>query len=1182
MEEKTFKFPHLPLNFYDEILISFKNNYKQKNKLSFRHLDVIATLILVKTNKERAELLDIKLGTFDTTIKNIADILDIPRGISSISKFIRKQDLSEAFIRHYRLLDIKYNFEKKLREIKRTINKNLPFILIKTVKDFQNESLTSLSDFVSVYLEFLGITVIKENDKLQNFSQELENYQHAIFFIDSTFIMNLKSKDNADEFLRNFYGLEKILKNYNLLLHDAKLKDELLKNSFTNYLDLTNSSSYFVSFIELLKIIIPGSDFKSLEEMLVSYNFIEDISVNNKSLFNKLEFLSLRKKLIEKIIKAFFLSIFLLCLTFLSYFIVNNFTNKKFFQNPIHDELIIPSQSLLERQAIMEDIELKLKKSRGVILLGAAGAGKTIIARTYANRQEQASVITEINAQTPQTLSDSFKKLAYKLADKGELDNVNAIIREIDDPIAREDKLIHFVRDKLRNKPGWLLIYDNYDNSANFNEVKKYFPFDETIWGLGKYILTTKNENIKNINPLFSIICIKDLTKEEKFKLFDKVISSVSKKQLISKEKEEFLEEIPSFPLDVFIAASYLKSTNNSYRSYMNRLRESNEDFIKLQEEVLRTHTDYKYTRYSIITISLNEIISYNTHFQDLILLISLINSQDIPKKLLNGFKGETTVDDFILSLKRYGLTLEGSLNSHKLKSTFSIHRSTQSIALKFLTKKLNLEKNHNETDKIVKVIKSYMNDISDKENHQKLLNAIENGEALLLHKNLLSNESISTILSRLGHMLYLTSRFDKAKQYLKEALELQKNFINKDEMEIAYTEMNLGNIERELTNYSEAKNLLDNSLKKYNKVYSKNYNDMCNLLTYLGTTYRNLEYFEKAEEYLKKCTEKYYKYLSNNSNALSRAKICLGIVKEEMGNYIEAIELIEPNLSSTNKTPGRKAWIYVHLGNIYMEQGDIVKAIDYLEKASDIYEKIIANNHIGIGWAHMCLGNIYRDIGDYEKAKNHLEKGIKNYTTYYPQNHIHNAWALGHQALIALDNNQNNEAKLKFEESLRLYEKYLKKDHLKTVWIYPELSEAYLREKNYAEAYKLLDKARKLYEKQYGIKHLKTASVYLKMARLYFLQKNLNDSEHMIEKASQIYEKGKHYKLYACFELKGEIDRLKYYEAKTKNNIKEAQEWLGKSKENYEKSINTLNQYLPCNNFLIKKINEKAANLDV
>lgn len=134
--------------------------------------------------------------------------------------------------------------------------------------------------------------------------------------------------------------------------------------------------------------------------------------------------------------------------------------------------------------------------------------------------------------------------------------------------------MILVLEQKLKQHPNWFLIYDNVET---FRSIQPYFPCNPKAWGNGRVIITTKDINIKNNSHIknSNVIEIEELSKDEKYQLFTKIVERVAENKELFSNKialEKFLEEIPSFPLDVSVAAYYLKETGMPYDKYLEKL----------------------------------------------------------------------------------------------------------------------------------------------------------------------------------------------------------------------------------------------------------------------------------------------------------------------------------------------------------------------------------------------------------------------------------------------------------------------------------------------------------------------------------------------------------------------------------------------------------------------------------
>lgn len=155
---------------------------------------------------------------------------------------------------------------------------------------------------------------------------------------------------------------------------------------------------------------------------------------------------------------------------------------------------------------------------------------------------------------------------------------------------------------------------------------------------------------------------------------------------------------------------------------------------------------DYSKVRYSIITLSLDQLMELHQDFPYFLLLISLIDSRHIPRDLLEVHMDEVSVNNFISNLRKYSL-ITSSL-TYPWEATFSIHRSTQEISLAHLRERLNLKSNSPITQRIAQNLEKYIKQAMEKEDLSKLRLLTNHCEMLLSHHQFLTEEQKSSFLN--------------------------------------------------------------------------------------------------------------------------------------------------------------------------------------------------------------------------------------------------------------------------------------------------------------------------------------------------------------------------------------------------------------------------------------------------
>ncbi len=659
----------------------------------------------------------------------------------------------------------------------------------------------------------------------------------------------------------------------------------------------------------------------------------------------------------------------------------------------IRSDLAIPTNTaLLDRPELIALINDRFKGWRGiqaVALVGMGGAGKTTLARQYARRQKT-NIVWEVNAETKQTLNESFEDLAEQLSGTDEDQRILRGITKLKDHRKREEKIIQFVKERLRACQNWFLIYDNVEK---FTDIQSHFPKDPGSWGQGRVILTTQDRNIENNKHVNNTLELIELTPEEKLSLFTKIMSSKgssSSANLKLAATKKFLADIPPFPLDILVAAAYLKATNTPYQSYLDKLRKYDHNFSNAQERILQgSGDDYIKTRYQIITLSLKHLIDNNQNFKDLLLFVSLLDPDNITRDLLLKCKKENVVDDFIYNLKKYSLIANKNRGSDNFNSIFMVHRSTQRIILTHFRNTLNLDEEKALAKSLSSILENEMSTAIEREDFTKMRSLQRHAEHFASQNSLLTNVEIAALCGELGCICYYLCHYPRAQELLSLSISELNKHPTKNEAKVAHFLVYLGNVHRRLGDYEKAKKLFEKGIELY-KNSPQLYAGMARAYGYLGIAHESLGDFDKAKTLLERSLVIHQKCSRDQiGHAWSLAH--LASVYKNIGDYHKALELYEQSLpiyKASSPYHVGVAWVCRDLGFIYMKLGDRGKAKDLLEESVTIYRKHFFEDHIYIAHALINLGILYREARDFEKAKNLLKKGLVVVEKTYGKNH--------------------------------------------------------------------------------------------------------------------------------------------------------------------------------------------------
>ncbi|MCE3230256.1 MAG: hypothetical protein K0R52_184 [Alphaproteobacteria bacterium] len=822
-------------------------------KFTSREIDIITLIFHTRGSSKIAGFLSISTRTVETHTANIMRKMDA-NSREGIIDFVEKSGQVPWIQKHYQNLLEQIDFKKQLREIFRLIQ-GRTFCCSLIIGSEQDEA-AHLASTLKEHLTLAGIkAVLKKNtdEETQLGVPENLSSEHHIFYILPKILVD-KFQIDKEGFSVDISNL--VEKNaptpvtFILLCGDnSNIPQEVSGQECCIFFGNQNQG-YYPSFFSVLKRILPELN---LDEVISSFKGKHEHNTCQTTSATVPFGLwgSLKKGIILKNKAQLFVfaSIFLLTSSLLGAFIIQycGDCGEKKLMPPIRSDLVVPTDhTSLGRSYVISKIEESLKGNRRIqtiALVGIGGAGKTTIARKYA-RQQNANIIWEINAATREGLRNSFERLADALCQSEEEKTVLAGLQNIKNNLEQDHKILLFVKERMKKISNWFLIYDNVEK---FSDIHKHFPYDSKGWGNGKVIITTSNGNTKNNNFINKFIQIGELSPQEKLDLFESIMNHEGAERFTLEQKEKagsFLDELPPYPLDISIAAYYLQSTNTPYKEYLDRLKENSKDFDTIQADVVKEASGYTKTRYGIVTLSVKELITIHKDFQDLLLLVSSIGYQNIPKCLLAHYKGDAVADNFIYHLKKYSLVTNESFSSST--PTISIHKKTQEIILPYLINLLKTTDRKPLLQVMAMRIEEYVLDAVDKEDFSRMKLLAPHVEILLNRDDLLSEAMRASLKGALGCIYYYLKHYPKIKQFLEENLVDLKHHYGEKNSKIARILVYLGNFYRSMGDYDRAKTLLEQSLD----ICKESPDDLrrAKAFGYLGAVYRDLGEYKKAK----------------------------------------------------------------------------------------------------------------------------------------------------------------------------------------------------------------------------------------------------------------------------------------------------------------------------------------------
>lgn len=1111
-------------------------------KFTNREVDIIAFVMSGRSAKKTAAFFSISPKTVENHTRNIMQKL----GCSSkegIIDFIEKSGSYSQLKEYYLSLLMQSEFKKRLRELSTEIQSpGLQECLIIYLSEQDKPDA-----FISLFEEHLKLTGLKTSIFLYQEGEDV-NYPP------------LKTETNKNQFITFIHSDSR--QGYILNLKSATTLNE--QETTINLRDLNDNGKqdlldfkkdYFHSFFKLLQqaSLFPNMD-RTLSDFDKKYSILVDVIQSGTQTAN----LHLKKKiyLLEffnwLVNKRMWLVTVGMTGALLFFFMFKNTRHE--FGEPkdlhyIRSDLILPSKdTFLDRPLLNTQISQSLKNQtediKTIALIGIGGAGKTTLARHYAS-QQKAEVIWEINAESKAVLFDSFEKLAYNLCATEEEKKQLRRLMEINYSPLKEEEVVNAVKKGLKSKQSWLLIFDNLET---FMDAQKYFPFDSHNWGKGKIIITTRDRTLQNSGNINDTIFVGELNNEERYLLFIKLLGK-NERELNNKENRNqksysaekelaisFLNEIPPYPLDISIAAYYLKVTGISFDLYLKNLTEHKDDFEKTQESILKDVSQYTNTRYNIITFSLRHLLKTNQDFTSLLLFVSMINYQDIHRSLLDLFKDKLIVDRFTHHLNKYSLIIPKPSSFTNSQISFSIHRSTQEICLDYLKRTIDPQKREALIQDISTVLNKYIESAINRADYATVQELVIHIEAFLHHPELLTDTTKGFIGGRLGSLYYYSGSYIKARIALESSLACLNQHEHSHHEGIAYSSTYLGLIYKKSGEYEKAKDLLEKSILLYKENLLENRLEYCWTLSQLGAIYADLNELEKGKDIINRSLDIYSKYFPEDQMGIACA--------------------------------------LAYLGNIYSQLGNYENARKSLELSLETYQKVLPEEHVDIGWTCVHLGDVYRIQGNYNDSEKQLLNGLEIYKRQFGEKHIDVAWVVSYLGNLYRSKGDLDKAKILLEQSLHKHELYFGKDHVDVARIASYLGQVYVAIGRFEKSKELYTRALKIYRKDEKKNKTKIAHVLSNLGGVYSLQDQLTNSEKCILEALDIFQKHTYPEGYMILE---NASNLFLKKSKLEGNNKQAYLYKDQAITYHKQALAFARRYFPSGSSVLTSIEKNS-----
>ncbi|KAK3941484.1 hypothetical protein QBC46DRAFT_430783 [Diplogelasinospora grovesii] len=644
-------------------------------------------------------------------------------------------------------------------------------------------------------------------------------------------------------------------------------------------------------------------------------------------------------------------------------------------QQPLFTVPFERDRKIVGREDVMLEIERKRATESRVALVGLAGVGKSQIAIEYAYRLQKMAPQTSVlwvRAGSADRFKQGYRDISAKLNLPGG-----------DDPESNTLWLVcEWLRDE-RNGP-WFMVLDSaddadvlYDPDEENSRLSEYIPQTPN----GFVLVTSCNlwaaRNIVGVSDN-NIIRVDTMNETDALAMLrDKVPSPEAQKD----DAMKLVRALEYIPLAISQAAAYLSLD-------------------------LRRDTKTKPGDAAVILtwqISFEQIRRTSQEAANLLALMSMFDSQDIPESLLMGNMDRLKFETIAVE----PLTSFSLVRSQIGRQSFDMHQLVQVATRSWLEQKGEHLRWRREALRTVAGklpggnYGTWKDERGGKRGRSLDRAAVANNTGWYLfnigeyasaekfsqtavdeRKRVLGKEHLDTLTSRsnLAYTLRHQAKFEQAKDILQDVLRIKEMVLGEDDPSTLASRDGLALVLQDKGRYEEAEAIYRQAFEKRVKVLGEDHAETLTNADNLGITLRRQEKLEEAEAMHRRALEGRERMGPEHPDTLTSVNN-LAMVLRRQERYHEAERLLQRALEGRETVVGKehpKTLTTVdNLALIKAALGKFKEAKEGHERAVRGRERVLGMEHTDTLTSVYNLAWVFQDLGDYEKAEEMLRRTL-------------------------------------------------------------------------------------------------------------------------------------------------------------------------------------------------------------
>jgi len=352
-----------------------------------------------------------------------------------------------------------------------------------------------------------------------------------------------------------------------------------------------------------------------------------------------------------------------------------------------------------------------------------------------------------------------------------------------------------------------------------------------------------------------------------------------------------------------------------------------------------------------------------------------------------------------------------------------------------------------------------------------------------------------STLLDTIGRVYFSLGLFDRALPLLESALEIRRETLGDEHLNVAESLNDLGIVLVAKGEYGRAEPLFQEALSLRRKSLGDIHVDVAVSLNCLGEVHYWRGDYSSAEPLFREALDIRRQCLGNESLELAASMNDLAMTLKQMGKYKEAEPLYRDSLAIRRKLLGEEhPSVAQSLNNLGMflyqmfrnQENDGEEAGQLLRQALELNRRLMGEEHPEVSTSLNNLAMLLRDKGEYDQAEAMFRRVMELDRKSLGNEHPYVAGGMRNLAVLLMKKSDYKNAASLLNDAFEIQHKTFPENHWQIATTKLLLGVCSKETKEYKKAESLMITAYSIINSRFGVDHPRTQVALNSIVNLY------------------------------------------------------------------------------------------------